>query len=105
MIPRVECICSYSPGLCTAHPSDAPPKKTMGTDEERARAWWRETFPEAVTCPPGLAALLRAVRAEEREACARECEAEIASYDSGTHEYFARGAQGCIDRIRARGGR
>lgn len=25
MIPHVECICSFSPGLCTAHPTDAPP--------------------------------------------------------------------------------
>lgn len=61
------------------------------------------------SCHTALATLLRsfADAAERRgyerglEEAAKECEAEIASYDSGTHEYFSRGVEGCWERIRA----
>lgn len=52
-----------------------------------------------------LAAIIRAAEARGRDAglseAARECEAEVASYDSGTHEYYYAGARGCLERIAA----
>lgn len=83
---------------------------------ERAARFLRERYPhlydlegdlaDLAEDAERLASLLRALERETLERAERECEAEIASYDSGTHEYFTRGAQGCLERIRAlRGGR
>lgn len=57
------------------------------TDEERARAWLDEQTDAYVIghwrireAPRHLATLLRDVREEEREACAREAERNIIEY-------------------------
>lgn len=60
------CICSYSPGLCTAHPTDAPPataRKDVDDMDERAEAFYVTTtmFAREVDIR-SLATLLRAVK-------------------------------------------
>ena len=87
-------------------------EETMGTDEERARAWLARLHVDDDGVPmwrPGggdvadLTALLRAVRAEEREACAAlaDMAESDARYPTGVRALAAVLAR----TIRARGGR
>lgn len=103
----VECPC----GAC------APQTEAMRLTEA-AREWLDWNWPVDVfeTKVPLLAALLRAVAAEEREACARECEATMPSLtgvggigpDGPFSQTFTEPnyvSAACARRIRARGGR
>jgi hypothetical protein len=89
----------------------------MGDDlEARAREFWARFYavspfqtdrPHENVTVPMLVAILRAVRDEEREASAQECDAEAKEWldDEVPNKVGNVAAQACARRIRARGGR
>lgn len=81
-------------------------EKKMRTDEEKVKALfdgWGESDDPSDSLVARFVDMLRDVRAEEREACARECEAEgrarLPHMDA-----VANVAAECARRIRERGG-